>query len=361
MRNYQYISYIIPALLLLLVSCREVYYPEGLNTGKAIPVIKGQITENESPTVELSRAMNYENNMPDYISGAEVVVSDNEGNEVTLTESTPGHYVDAVMEMVGKVGNSYQLRVRMDEGGEFVSSMVTMPEKPTIDSVYADPGTKQAHAYDQYNRPITVTHEGLYLSTSLSADGDSTLFYRFNTSVLTESTCTKYPSTPNATPMFIWVPTTLDYVYSVDFTVSSSGGQVRPAHSLGFVRYFYDPALATNIYTAPLIIGYVVSLKVYSISPDVYNYYQSVGAQLNSNDQMFAPVPSQVKSNIRCTSNPDLPVTGVFEATSSRTYIKAFRFINLDTYEYVNLESFPEDIQPGSKLYFPPDFWVSFN
>ena len=348
-------------MLLLFFSCREVYYPEGLNTGKAIPIIRGQITENESPSVVLSRAMDYESTVPDYITGAEVIVSDDKGNEVTLTESTPGHYVDAVMEMIGNVGTSYLLKVRMEDGEEFVSSMVTMPEKPIIDSVYADPGTKLAHAYDQYDRPISVTYEGLYFSTSLSAKGDSTLFYRFSTSVLTESTCIKYPGTPSSSPMFIWVPSTLDFVYSVDFTVNSAGGQVRPQHPLGFVRYFYDPALATDTYTAPIIIGYVVSLKVYSISPDVYNYYQSVGAQLNSNDQMFAPVPSQVKSNIRCTSNPDQPAIGVFEATSSRTYYKAFRWISMDTYEYVNLESFPDDIEPGSKLYFPPDFWVSFN
>jgi hypothetical protein len=361
MRKKQHILFVYPFMILLLISCREVYYPEGLNTGKTIPIIQGQITEDESPTVVLSQAMTYESAVPDYISGAEVIVSDDKGNEVTLTESTPGHYVDAVMEMSGAVGTSYQLRVKMEAGEEFISSMVTMPEKPFIDSLYAVPGTKLAHAYDQYNQPISVTHEGLYLSTSLSSKGDSTLFYRFNTSVLKESTCIRYPNTPNSSPMYIWEPTTLDYVYSVDFSVSSGDGQVRPEHPLGFVRYFFDPTLATINFSAPIITGWVVSLKVYSISFDVYNYYQSVGDQLNSNDQMFAPVPSQVKSNIHCTTHPELPVIGIFEANSSTTYYKAFRWISLDTYEYINLESFPDDIQEGSKLYLPPSFWISFN
>jgi hypothetical protein len=359
MSKNQYKILVFPVILLLLISCREVYYPEDLNTGKAIPIIQGQITENETPTVVISRAMDYHSSVPDYISGADVIVSDNNGNEVTLTEGLPGHYVDAVSEMFGVVGTSYKLQVSID-GEEFVSSMVVMPEKPFIDSLYATPGTKLTHAYDQFNLPISVTYEGLYFSTSLSAGGDSTLFYRFNTSVLTESTCIRYPGTPNASPMFIWQPTTLDYVYSVDFTVNSDAGQVRPAHPIGFVRYFYDPTLASVNFSAPTIIGYVVSLKVYSISYDVYNYYQSVGTQLNSNDQMFAPVPSQVKSNIHCTTHPELPVIGVFEATSSRTYYKAFRWISLETYQYKNLDTFPDDIQPGSRLYFPPDFWISF-
>lgn len=353
--------FILPVVLLLLVSCREVYYPEELNSGKAIPIIQGHITEDESPTVVISRAMDYGSTVPDYISGAEVVVSDDKGNEANLIEITPGHYVDAVREIFGTIGNAYKLTIRLEDGEEFISSDVKMPARPNIDSLYAEPGTKKATGYDQYNRPFSVIHEGLYISSSLSANGDSTLFYRFNTSVLKESTCIRDPGTMNATPMFIWEPFTLDYVYSVDFTVKSGSGQVRPEHPIGFLRYFYDPTLATVHYSAPTIIGWVITYRVYSISSDVYNYYQSVGAQLNSSDQMFAPVPSQVKSNIHCTTNPERPVIGVFEATSSSTSYKGFRWNSLDTYESVNLESFPSDIQAGSKLYFPPDFWISFN
>lgn len=348
-------------MLLLLFSCREVYYPEDLNSGKVIPVIQGRIAEDESPSVVISRAMNYESAVPEYISGAAVIVSDNKGNEVTLTESTPGHYVDAVREMFGIVGTAYKLQVKMEDGEEFVSSIVTIPGRPNIDSLYAEPGTKKATGYDQYNVPYSVTHEGLYISSSLSANGDSTMFYRFNTSVLKESTCMKDPGTLNAKPMFIWEPYILDYIYSVDFTVKSGGRQVRPEHPIGFLRYFYDPTVATPQYSAPIIIGWVISFKVFAISSDVYNYYQSVGTQLNSSNQMFAPVPSQVKSNIHCTTNPEQEVIGLFEATSSRTYYKAFRWINLDTYEYVNLVSFPSDIKAGTKLNFPPDFWISFN
>ena len=361
MRRKLYLILVLPVMLLPLFSCREVYYPEDLNSGKAIPIIRGQIAEDESPTVVISRAMDYESTVPDYFSGAEVIVSDSKGNEVTLTESMPGHYVDAVSEISGTVGTAYKLQVKMEDGEEFVSSIVTMPERPNMDSLYAEPGTKKATGYNQFNNPYSVTHEGLYFSSSLSANGDSTLFYRFNTSVLKESTCMKDPGTLSAKPMFIWETFTLDYIYSVDFTVKSASGQVRPEHLLGFVRYFYDPTQATVNFSAPIIIGWVVSLKVYAISSDVYDYYQSVGAQLNSNDQMFAPVPSQVKSNIHCTTNPELPVIGVFEAISSSTFYKAFRWISLDTYEYINLESFPDNIQAGSKLNFPPGFWISFN
>ena len=41
MRRKLYIILILPVMLLLLFSCREVYYPEDLNSGKAIPIIQG--------------------------------------------------------------------------------------------------------------------------------------------------------------------------------------------------------------------------------------------------------------------------------------------------------------------------------
>ncbi len=135
-----HIIIILPLIFLLLFSCREVYYPEGLNGGKAIPIIKGQIIEDGSPTVVMSRAMDYGSSVPEYIRGALVRVTDDQGNEVTLTESDPGHYVDAMGEMYGTIGNAYQLHVKMADGEEFESSMVTMPEKPFADSLYADPG-----------------------------------------------------------------------------------------------------------------------------------------------------------------------------------------------------------------------------
>ncbi len=352
--------FIFPLVALVLFSCREVYYPDELNSGKAIPIIHGQIAEDESPEVVISRAMDYESSTPDYISGAEVIVSDNRGNSVTLTEITPGHYVDAVREIFGIIGTEYKLLVKMEEGEEYASSIVTMPGRPIMDSLYAEPGTKKSTGYNQYGNPYSVTHEGLHISSSLGANGDSTLFYRFNTTVLKESTCIKDPGTVSATPMFIWERYTLDYIYSVDYTVKDGSRQVRPEHPIGFLRYFYDPTQATPKYSAPVITGWVITFKVYAISSDVYYYYQSVGAQLNSGDQMFAPVPSQVKSNMRCTTNPEQAVIGLFEATSSSTYYKAFRWIDLDSYEYVNLGSFPADIQNGTKLYFPPSFWVSF-
>ncbi len=348
----------LPVLLVLLFSCREIYNPEELETGKSIPVIQGRIVKNESPSVVISRAMDYESQEPDYISGAEVIVTDDKGNTVTLTESTPGHYFDAMNEMPGETGTGYKLEVKTG-GEEFVSSMVTIPDAPVIDSLYAVQGTKEFYSYNVYNQPVSTTFEGLYIETSLTATGESTVYYRFNTAVIEESTCVKYPGTMRATPMYLWEPSTLDGIYSVDFTIKSDNREVRPEHPNGFLKYFVGEPESED-YSTRHISCWIITLKVYAIPLEVYNYYNSIGKQLNSNDQIFAPVPSQIKSNIRCTTNPLQLVTGVFEATSYITLYKAFRWVNKNTFTYKNLESFPEGIKKGFQTNYPPEFWISF-
>jgi hypothetical protein len=355
-----------PVLLLLIsipfwMSCREVYYPEDLNSGKSIPVIHGQIQEGNPPVAEISYAMNYDDFEPRYISGATVIITDNAGNSAQLVENDPGHYEAIPGEMTGVAGRIYKMRILLDNGQEFESQPEKLPVKPIIDSLYAVPATKTAVKFDQYYNPVTYLQEGLKIYSSLSAPGDSTQYYRFDTKFLKESTFIRDPGTVVATPVFVWKTDRLDNTYSVDYTMTRDNMQFRPAHEIGFLEYVYDPTLATNRASAPITIGWVLTFKVNSVSRDVYDYYKSIADQLNSSDQIFAPTPSQVKSNIRCTSDPNAPLVGLFEANATTVVYKAFRYVDQDKYQFKELEAFPEGIKDGQKLYLPPQFWITFN
>jgi hypothetical protein len=118
--------------------------------------------------------------------------------------------------------------------------------------------------------------------------------------------------------------------------------------------------METSSTTGIYIVGWVLIFNVYSISGEVYNYYNSITQQLNANDQIFAPVPSQIRSNIRCINDPNKPVIGVFEAASLTTIYKAFIWNNLKVYKSRELSSFPDNIYGGSSERFPPYFWISF-
>ena len=92
----------------------------------------------------------------------------------------------------------------------------------------------------------------------------------------------------------------------------------------------------------------------------VYQYYNSIAQQLNAGNSIFAPVPSQIKGNMICVSDPGEKVIGVFEAASETIIYKGFSWKNLDEYKSIILESFPDSVGNGEVMNMQPDFWIQF-
>lgn len=341
-------------------SCKEVYYPDEINSPEMIPVIDGMILKDEVPFVKLSWAMRYEDQIPESISGAFVQVADDLGNIVDLEETGAGYYTAVSDDFKGVAGRTYTLQVSLPNGETYGSVPVFLKEGAAVDSLYADPGERIVYTYNAYNEPVSVTQEGLYIMADLSGEADSTLYYRFHTDVVQEITYTQDPGTLAAKTVYVWETFILDKVYSVNRTHLNNNRQWLPEHPVGYLPFEYDPFLETETATAPYTIGWVLIFKVYAVSEAVYDYYQSISDQLNASNQIFAPIPSQVKSTLRCLTDPGKSVIGVFEASSVTTIYKAFGWKDLETYESKELESFPEDLENGSTLPFPPDFWVPF-
>jgi hypothetical protein len=356
-------------IVFFAASCEDIYYPKEINSTEKIPVIQGIIEDGKVPTVKISWALGYNTNMQDNISGAEVYVSDNLGDSIQLEEGPPGTYTvfsgyfkGYSGYFTGTEGYRYRLRVKLPNGNTYVSSEVPILKKPLIDSLYATPGTRTVYTTNLDNENIGETQQGLYIKADLSSPTDSTLYYRFNTQVVKEMTYTIGVSTPGSHPVYLWASSQLDNNYSVDLTVKHNNNEVIREHNVGYLQYYYDPSTesaAENV-TGIYIVGWVLTFNVYSISADVYNYYNSITQQLNSNNQIFAPVPSQVRSTIHCINDPAKKVIGVFEACSSSVVFKAFGWRSLKAYNSVELPFFPDYISGGSSTPYPPGFWVNF-
>jgi len=344
-------------LSLPFLSCREIYYPDDIESNDKIPVIQGIIFENEAPVVKVYWALKYQDDVHDVISDAQVFISDDLGNFVQLIQAFPGTFT-SFGEIYGMAGRTYTLKVIMPEG-EFESSPQYLQTAPYIDSLYADPGTRKSYTYGSSGKPVFNDEEGLNIISDLSGYQGSTLYYRFETTVVKLSVYAVEIGTPAAHSIFLWETWNLDNSYSVDFSVTQESRQVLFRHPVGFLRYYYDQMLETPTSTAPFTESWVVTHRIYSISPDVYQYYNSVGRQLSGNDRIFAPVASQVKSNIQCTTDPSQKVIGVFEAASRTIVYKAFGWKDLTIYKSKELPWFPE-VGKGSSVSFPPDFWVYF-
>jgi len=341
-------------------SCKEVYYPDEIISNEKIPVIQGLIVEDGSPEATLSWALGYKEQSTEYINDARVYVTDDEGNSEDLTSVGNGKYNGFTGEIIGTMGRTYTLHVELPDGKTYASKPETIARHPVVDSLYASPVLQTFNTYNSSNEPISEVQEGLSLKADLSGSGDSSLYYRFHTKVVKETMYTVGIGTPGSYSVFGWQSYTIDKSYSSGISVTQGLNQVLKDHDIGFVRYYYDVNLETQNSTAPYTIAWILTCDVYSISQDVYNYYQSIEKQLNSSDQMFAPEPSQIKGNVQCENNPDEKVIGIFEASSKTTAYRAFGWESLTKCYHKDLDYFPPDVTGGSVDRFPPSFWINF-
>lgn len=126
------------SLLLLFSSCEKVINPAIKESDKRV-VVQGFITDEgglNQHLITLSRSVAFSaNNTPDWIRGAQVVVTDlTLGTSDTAVEVSPGNYL--TQNTPGIPGHTYQLRARVGEKVFTASS--TMPQPVAFDSLYAD-------------------------------------------------------------------------------------------------------------------------------------------------------------------------------------------------------------------------------
>ncbi len=347
-------------ILICLASCEDVYYPKEINSNSKIPVIQGMLVEGHAPVVNISWALGYNDQVQENISGANVIIRDIDGDSVILEETSPGNYTSLSNAFLGVHGKTYKLDVTLPNGHVYASNQVFLPRKPQIDSIYAKPGVNRVYSYDENNVPFPEDQNGLFIYSDISLKSDSLFYFRINTMKVTQSLYYDQLGTLAEHPVFIWQSHQMDDMYSVDFSITYNDRQVIREYHNGFLQYFYDVSTQSEFTSATTSEGWVLILKVYSISRDVYIYYNSISQQVNGNNQLFAPDPSQVKSNIRCVDAPDTKVIGVFEASSYAVVYKAYKWETLTKYKYKILPTYPDNVGAGVSPRFPPTFWVFF-
>jgi hypothetical protein len=116
-----------------LFSCEKVIDIE-FNDSEALLVIEGELTDDPSTpqTITISKTTDFQTtNDQLFVSGAVVLINDDAGNSVYLTETSPGKYQTTALE--GMPGRTYSLTVTYD--GKVYTSICKMPVRTTVDSL----------------------------------------------------------------------------------------------------------------------------------------------------------------------------------------------------------------------------------
>lgn len=128
---------IVVCCLALLASCEDVIDID-LNDGDPRVVIEAEINNlSNNQEIRVSRTVSFTDEVPFApVSGAQVIVSDERGQEVVFVETAPGVY--ATDQLRGAPGRTYHLDVTVD--GVTYEATSTMPVVVPIDSVSSSSG-----------------------------------------------------------------------------------------------------------------------------------------------------------------------------------------------------------------------------
>lgn len=274
-------------------SCREAYVPDIRPSDTQVLVVEGFINASGGPTtIRLSRSRNLNDSLLHRdVSGA-MVVLEGEGNETyTLMEIGNGHY--QVTGISVDPLRKYRIRIRVDEK-DYASAFEGVKLTPPIDSIswQRKPG-------------------GVEIQVNTHDDLDSSRYYRWDY-IETWEYHSKYES---------------QYKYENGAVVP------RPAEEARNMFTCWNTEASTRILTGssqnletdiisrmPLTFieqgdiklsqRYSILVRQQVLGSQAYDFYQLIKKNTEEIGSIFGPLPSEVRGNITCLSNPSEIVIG---------------------------------------------------
>lgn len=313
-------------LFLVLVSCvHEVDVP--IRTVPPQLVVEGWITTDSTPyTVKLSYAGPFTNTYEVsqdtsryFITDARVTIMDDLGDSTPCIWAGSGNYISADSNFIGTIGRTYVLKIYLSNGKTYVSKPETIYLVAPIDSLTA--------IYD--STWITDVRPNQYIVSVNSHDPTTGRhYYRWTASgyIARKSwggSCIETP--PNIScydpfGCYCWAYCE-QYVEQNQINIVSDqyiGGNeiIRPSYYIPVYWFGKD----------------YVQVNQYSISEDVYQFWEAYQDQIDRTGSILDPLPSPVTGNVynpRDSTDFALGIFAASAATSQRLVIVTF---NLQQY-----------------------------
>jgi hypothetical protein len=294
-------------ITLIFQNCIYEFTPKTGNLGNLL-VIYGMVTNENGPheiTILKTKKINSKVNEP--VRGAKVSIFDDKGDLVQLTEDTVGKY-HTPETFTGQIGAKYKLNIELQEGKKYESDYVELLDVPDISELEAEKITKPATGtspesigYQFYISTKPGTGEQKYYKWDVFEDWEYRIPYLFSAywdgTVLTQidpplpNKCYKHTQFND-----IYISNTKNFQtnyishYPLNFTPGS-------------LKFFFK---------------YGIYVRQYALSEFSYNYWYSA-MENNQPDPLYSKQPYQLIGNLRCISNPNETVFGIFEASAVKS------------------------------------------
>jgi hypothetical protein len=342
-------KYLFLLFFALLWGCKEIYEPEINNTNTAI-VIQGIITNTPGQvSVRISKAVSFDstdNRQP--IEKAIVTIRDDQGGEYKLFHTGSGVY--SSNSLYALPDRTYSLAVTTADGSIYESSGQKLSKSFKQDSIYGNYVTKKILTQGSYGNYIFVSEDGIETFVDLSSGTTEIPKCRYEVKV-TVLFSYPLPGLPPPT-MYCWKTFDTNRNLNVTKTRFDKSSGIVKKHNINFFSnklFTYDDRPNLNL------VAFLLTLNKYNLTAESHKFYEDLNNQLTASGKIFDPTPSQLIGNIKCTSNPDKKVFGLFEVSSTERY-----FYRYNMHRIVFLtqkDSFPDFTEEGEVINVPPAFW----
>lgn len=280
----------------MMDSCLDPYsIPAALSQVNYL-VVEGFLNDVSSPTViRLSRTIplaSGERRVPE--PNAIVEIQDDQGGVFALTETDPGSY--SLFSLIINMDRNYRLKIRTSNNKEYMSDFVPFKQTPVIDSV---------------NWSVDGNH--LYIYANAHDDNNDTHYYFWNF----DETWAYHSAFPSINKFENGqIIDRDDDIYHCWKTLSSTQIQISTSVKLAQDIISNYTLVIMPLTSEKLQTEYSLMLHQLALTKDAFEYWQQLKKNTENIGTIFGPQPSQILSNIHCTSNPEEPVIGYFSACS---------------------------------------------
>ncbi|MEO6284839.1 MAG: DUF4249 domain-containing protein [Dyadobacter sp.] len=284
-----------------MYSCIEPFSPPEVNSDENYLVIDGFLNVgNDTSKIELRRTQNINQNVAPIIEiGAKLTVEQETGEKDEFMESGKGLYF-LPPKQYNRAGK-YRLRIKTQDGEEYLSEYVTVNVSPVIDSL--------TYKVDPVQNTMVF-----YVNTHDSQS--KTQFYRWKFEETWE-----YRSA-YATNLEV----INDEVVTRTQDINRCWGNKKSGSILlgSTVKLTSDviknlPLNIVPISTNKLYIKYSILVKQYGLSRQAFEYWTSLSKTTQGTGSLFDPQPSQVTGNIFNTADSKKLAFGYFSASTQET------------------------------------------
>jgi hypothetical protein len=349
-------------------ACVEPYNAPVITMERKL-VVDGLITDAPGPykvRLFMSSYLDEEMDKPIDVTNAVVTIVDDLGVEELLTEELPGEYVTSSMQ--GVVGRKYRLDIQLADGKIYQSSVEEINPPGEIEKLYFE---FRENSINQTDLTLPQDAFWIYLDARGVSGEKNLLRWRWQGTYKTHT----YPSLRTRLVANAEVPDPIPcsgYIESEGALV-----QVGPCECCDCWVPFYnrDVLISNNDFASDesfkrILIGKIPIDRIYflekfhigveqlAMTDAAYEFWDLLGASKHGAGNIFQPNAVQVKGNIRCVTDEDEEVFGVF-STSSVAYNEMF-LSRLDVpgglYDPDSVIIDCRQLYPGSTNQKPP-FW----